>query len=607
MKFIRNILISLILLQFIIACTKTEGPLQSVKIVLFSDSGVIAKRASEIMTREITERCGANVSAEGEADLTVELALETGIGTEGFKISDGEKGAIRIAGNDERGLLYGVGKFLHTSRYDQGGFTPGSWRGTDVPKGDMRGIYFATHFNNWYEAASDEERQRYIESLALWGTNSLVVHYPDQWLKGLDDTKAKAWIKKMKRLMVDAKAVGIRVGLLQCVNAGYTTAPKELRAVTGSHHCWGNMLCPGKPEAHKLLLKNWEELLDEFADPGLDLITYWPFDEGGCACSKCMPWGSNGYLKLCRDFSAIVRNKFPNAKIILSTWYFDVFPEGVTVEFKEDGEYAGLAKFLAEDKSWVDYLMTDAHENFPDYPIKKGVPGDLPMVNFSEISMIGQYPWGGFGANPLPNRFQGLWNQAKEKLCGGFPYSEGIFEDMNKTICTRLYWAPDSSTLKTVKEYIAYEFSPLVVDSVAKAIQLLEYNHMRKLIVNKKEPDKGIDKVICGGSRIEFLNTDKTSLKEVDKIKLQKTSEEAFRLIDQADKQLTPQAKTGWRWRILYLRALIDKELVRSDGWFEGSALKAAFEELTKISHSENGLTAIHVPKIDNPNIKYNQ
>ncbi|MCP4311458.1 MAG: hypothetical protein GY790_09375 [Bacteroidetes bacterium] len=60
-----------------------------------------------------------------------------------------------------------MGKFLHTSRYDQGGFTPGAWRGTSVPRGTFRGIYFATHFNNWYEAASGPERARYVESLAL--------------------------------------------------------------------------------------------------------------------------------------------------------------------------------------------------------------------------------------------------------------------------------------------------------------------------------------------------------------------------------------------------------------------------------------------------------
>ena len=41
----------------------------------------------------------------------VELAIEPGIGAEGFKIADGTGGTVRIIGNDDRGLLYGVGKF----------------------------------------------------------------------------------------------------------------------------------------------------------------------------------------------------------------------------------------------------------------------------------------------------------------------------------------------------------------------------------------------------------------------------------------------------------------------------------------------------------------
>ncbi len=581
------------------SCANPGGPVQSVKIVLSPDAGVVARRSSEILAREITERSGAKVSTEGKADFTVEFAIQPGIGTEGFTIADNGGGILKITGNDDSGLLYGMGKFLHTSRYDQGGFTPGVWRGTSVPQGTFRGIYFATHFNNWYEAASDSERARYIESLALWGTNSLVVHYPDQWLSGIDDPKARDWIRKMKRLMVDARSVGIKVGLLHIVNAGYTSTPKELMATPGSG-CGGNMVCPSKTEGKKLLMKNWNSLIDEFADPGLDFVVYWPYDEGGCDCAQCRPWGGNGYLKLSRDFSSVVREKYPEARIILSTWCFDYSQNPdwkVRVPSRENGEYAALAKALEEDKSWVDCIMTDAHGNFPEYPLIHGVAGGLPMVNFSEISMIGQYPWGGFGANPLPARFQRLWNEAKDKLTGGFPYSEGIFEDINKTICSQLYWAPERPTMETVKEYIAYEYSPMVVDSVATAIQLLEQNHMRKLLDEKQEkPDADwfSENTIIGGSRIRFVHADLTPLTEA-----------AFRLIDEADKQLTPQARASWRWRILYLRAVIDRELVRTDGWFEGTVLKAAFEEMTRISHSEQGSTGIHVPRIDDPNVNY--
>ena len=46
----------------------------------------------------------------------------------------------------------------------------------------MRGIYLATHFNNYYEAAALEELERYVEDLSLWGFNLLALSYP-HWLK----------------------------------------------------------------------------------------------------------------------------------------------------------------------------------------------------------------------------------------------------------------------------------------------------------------------------------------------------------------------------------------------------------------------------------------
>ena len=66
--------------------------------------------------------------------------------------------------------------------------------------------------------------------------------------------------------------------------------------------------------------------------------------------------------------------------------------------------------------------------------------GGLPLLNFPEISMWGNWPWGGVGANPLPARFQRLWDQVQHAVQGGFPYSEGIYEDMNKAVVAQFYW-----------------------------------------------------------------------------------------------------------------------------------------------------------------------
>jgi hypothetical protein len=308
----------------------------------------------------------------------------------------------------------------------------------------------------------------------------------------------------------------------------------------GRHGNFGVNLCPSNPKARQVLLNDWGQLLDQFTDIGLDYVGFWPYDEGGCGCDQCAPWGARGYPLLCQDLARIARAKHPGVKTIVSTWTFDTPPIG---------EWEGLSSFLRKDKSWADYIQADAHEDFPRFPLDVGVPGQLPLLNFPEISMWGQTPWGGYGANPLPGRLQRLWNQTQHKLAGGFPYSEGIYEDINKVICSQLYWDGHRSTLDTVRDYIAFEFSPDVVDAVTQAIEILETNHQRK----------GISP----------------------------SAEQAFDLVEKAEAKLTPQARKAWRWRILYLRALIDREMLRTKGKLQGETLKQAFRELTTIYHAE--------------------
>ncbi|MCK5347172.1 MAG: hypothetical protein KAR20_27375, partial [Candidatus Heimdallarchaeota archaeon] len=71
-----------------------------------------------------------------------------------------------------------------------------------------------------------------------------------------------------------------------------------------------------------------------------------------------------------------------------------------------------MEKNLRQENSWVDYIMADGHDNyFPKYLLEQGVPGNLPLLNFPEISMFGMSPWGGYGTNPAPRHFQMLWDR----------------------------------------------------------------------------------------------------------------------------------------------------------------------------------------------------
>ena len=531
--------------------------LQSVRIISPLKAGSVTLHAKKLLASQITNRCNTKIVDDDKAQFTIELLTEKIDVPESYRIVDNGDDNIRIIGSDEKGLLYGVGKFLRTCSFNQIGFTPGSWRGSSAPTGKVRGIYLASHFNNFYEAAPIEEVQTYLDELALWGINYLVVTVPQFQFTGFNEPVAQKAITRLKLIINAAKSNGMKVGLIQVPNGGFKGTSSDLLNVPvpdelGRRGHFGINLNPANSDAHALLIQNWLQEMNLFKEVGLDVIVFWPYDEGGCGCSDCWPWGARGFPKLCKEFSVIARDNYPGIEIVLSTWMFDT---------PYAGEWEGLSKFLYRDKSWTNYIMADSHEDFPRYPLDKEVPGRLPLLNFPEISMWKQSPWGGYGANPLPGRFQRLWNQTENKVSGGFPYSEGIYEDINKVICSQLYWDGQRSTSDIIREYISFEFSPSVVDEVAKAIEILESNHIRK-------------------------NIDSSAIK-------------AFRLIEQAQQKLTPQVRKSWRWRILFLRALIDRELLATNGKLEGETLKQAFNELTSIYHAENSHSMpIHPPVI---------
>ena len=541
--------------------TPKAEAVKSVRLILPAQRGPVLEHVGEVVARQIHQRCEAKVGGDMEASLTVELAVVPGIGLDGFRIEDRQGGGVRIVGSDERGVLYGAGKFLRNSRYDQGGFTPGSWRGTSVPKCPVRSIYMATHFMNYYEAAPIEELNHYIEDLGLWGYNSILIHYPTWQFNGIADPAARKWLDRFKVVLTQARKHGFQVGLIQVPNGGYKNAPQEFLATKVPGHTRGNFgvnLCASNPKARAHLLEIHQGILNEFKDVGLDYFCFWPYDEGGCACKDCWPWGGRGYLSISKEMVPLIRAQFPNCKTILSTWCFE--NENDT---NPDGEWEGLAKAMNEDKSWLDYLMADGHNDyFPKYLLDSGVPGRMELVNFPEISMFGMNPWGGYGANPAPAHFQNLWDRIKHMAAGGAPYSEGIYEDINKVIYAQFYWDPERKAEETVKEYAAFEFSPDCAAEIVEVVSIFERNHDRKAIT-------------------------------ADAVK-------AFELVVKADAALPVAARSAWRWRIVYLRALIDKELFERKGKLEGDTLKSAFEELTQIYHAENA----HSMPIKPPHIK---
>ena len=119
----------------------------------------------------------------------------------------------------------------------------------------------------------------------------------------------------------------------------------------------------------------------------------------------------------------LARAKLPGAKLAVSTWFMD--PQ----------EIAAVMERLSRQPGLADRLIVEG-------PVPAAVAAlGLPVVGFPEIGMHETFPRGGFGATPLPARAQLQWDRVKSQVAGGFPYSEGIYEDITKAVYSQFYWS----------------------------------------------------------------------------------------------------------------------------------------------------------------------
>jgi hypothetical protein len=534
-------------------------------IDIAADDRALCEDAARIVRRQIEMRCAARHDPSA-TQYTLTLACDESLSPESFVIERPSASAAIIRGADKLGVLYGAGKFLRDCTFQEQGFISGGWTGASIPAKPMRMIYLATHFHNYYHDAPAEEIIEYLEELALWGFNTVQVWFDMHHYHGIDDPQGRRMISHLKRILGGARRIGMRTSLVNLGNEAYAGSPPELHAdFNTGRSVYRCELCPNKPGAMDLMLKWFNEELDAFAEVVPDYIIFGPYDQGGCACIHCAPWGCNGYLKICEAKARLVKTRWPGTKIILSTWLFDYE--------RDQGEWRGLAEAFDDGVDWCDYIQADAHGIYPHFPLERGVPGGLPLLNFPEISMWGMHPWGGFGATPLPSRFEGLWNTVKSHVAGGSPYSEGIYEDINKVLYAQFYWDPDRSAASILREYIAYEYAPDVTDHVLEAIEIMESNHNHIWHVDWR---------LCRQIR--------------HPVRYRKDPRRACELMQKADARLTDNARGRWRWRILLLRALVDQELAPYEGYWGNEVCESAFAELTEIYHAQEAETTLAPP-----------
>ncbi|HHW31189.1 MAG TPA: hypothetical protein GXX20_05875 [Clostridiaceae bacterium] len=466
--------------------------------------------------------------------------------------SDLPTDAYRVTGAEDRlileadrplGLIAACGQVLRGSKFTKDGMVPTAHRGLTVPDCPSRGVYMANHFHNYYQMASIEEIEHYLEELSLWGLNTMHFFIPEINLPSRDHPDTIRHIERSVEVMKMAKALGWSVSTNVFVNQTFVNFPQDIASTPVPdplvrHGNSGNIVCLSKPGGQEWMDADNRFYLSKLKELGvtLDAVRAWPYDEGGCGCEQCWPWGSNGYIRGAKRAFEIAREYFPNVKRELSTWTFDMPPVG---------EWEGLAESLKNEK-WCDVILADSHEDFPRWPLEHGVPGGLPMISFPEISMWNLYPWGGYGATLYPFRLERLWKQTQGMLYGASIYSEGITEDLNKVAIAAFCEDWDNDCADVLRQYARYEIGCEREDDFVRLIRNIESQ------LTEKSPA---------------------------------LADDTYALAKEIDTALPEWGRTGWRWRLIYLRALLDVSRVRDEDLNNSEICRKAMEEIVEICH----------------------
>ena len=144
-----------------------------------------------------------------------------------------------------------------------------------------------------------DELTWYLEDVALWGYNYVKLCYPAIDMEDEFDPEIGIQLKRHCEIFKAAHSIGMKTSTGLSVNGVYKKHPPELHAALHNDPFirrgdTGNVLCMAKPGAQELVDAVNETICEGYKDGGVDMFNIWPYDEGGCGCPECAPWGAKG-------------------------------------------------------------------------------------------------------------------------------------------------------------------------------------------------------------------------------------------------------------------------------------------------------------------------
>ncbi|MBI5084656.1 MAG: hypothetical protein HZB13_08670 [Acidobacteria bacterium] len=420
----------------------------------------VEKKAAQVIVEEVEKRSRlrwtiAESPAIGVPSITLRRTAARGP-AEGYSIVT-RGSAVEIAGNDERGTLFGAGRLLRELRMDRDTVSlPDGFTVTSAPKYPLRGHQLGyrpktNSYDGWTAAMWDT----YIRELAIFGANAIELIPP----RSDDAADSPHFPAPQMQMMTEMSRITASYGL--DVWIWYPALDKDYT----------------DPSAVQKAVDEWAEVFKRL--PRIDAVMV-PGGDPGHTQPKVL-------MALLEKQTASLKRFHPKAGMWVS-------PQGFSQEWMD--EFYALLK---QQPAWLTGIVHGPEVRVSIQELRRNVPARYPIRNYPDIThslhcQFGVPDWDVAHSqtharepiNPRPMDMRAIMRRDSPSTIGFLTYSEGCNDDVNKAVWSALGWDPDADVTNVLREFARFFIGPRFEEGVAQGLLALERNWRGSLAANSE-------------------------------------------------------------------------------------------------------------------------